>query len=176
MAAVVTTASSPVIPLPPEIKVTLSQEYPDWKLAPVSKAVQKEFARLKATKQPSLTTADFNRDGKTDYAVQIAITTIGQEEQIIIVFIAQKEGGYSEHIVQSMGLDPNSYLWIQTKALPTTGSDAQEKLVNVTLLRVLGGPAGDSAYTYDTDHFAEVILKDNLDTPDATIPHVEAPL
>lgn len=176
LAAALTTPTAPSVSLPPKIKTTLNQEYAGWKLAPVSKAVQAEFVRLKATKLPSLTTADFNKDGKLDYAVQIAMTTIGQEEQIIMVFMALPEGGYAENIVQSMGLDPNSYLWIQTKALPTTGSDAQEKLVNVTLLRVLGGPAGNSAYRYDTDHFAEVPLKEDLNAPDSSLPQVAPPL
>lgn len=164
------------VTLPTSIQTTLDQEYPGWKLAPTSKNVNAEFLKFKSSHPPSVATADFNRDGKKDYAIQIALTKIGEEEQIILVFLAQPDGTYGETVVQSMGLDPNSYLWIQTKSLPVTGGDAQEKLVNTMVLRVMGGPAGDIVYFYDNDHFAELPLKENPDTPDASMPHVEPPL
>src|SRR5579871_914327 len=75
----------PPPPLPPAILSTLNEEYPGWKLAPVTAQIQQEFKKHKINHYPSVTSADFDHDGKRDYAVQIALTTPGQEEQIVIV-------------------------------------------------------------------------------------------
>src|ERR1019366_8612251 len=75
--------------LPVAIRVTLDVEYPGWKFAPVTPQVQQEFKKHRANRLPSLAAGDFDHDGKKDYAVQIALTTPGQEEQIIIIFLAR---------------------------------------------------------------------------------------
>jgi hypothetical protein len=171
LAALAATPTAAPIALPAEIKVTLDQEYPGWKLAPVTPAILQAFRKHKATKLPSLTLADFNSDGKKDYAVQIALTTIGQEEQIVIAFIAG-ELGYTEMILQSMGLDPNTYLWVQTKAIPDIGPDAQETTTKKIILRVLGSPAGDTAYSFNELKFVEIDLRESPDSPDPSVPRV----
>src|SRR5690349_16120709 len=93
------------VSLPPAIHATLDQEYAGWKFASVTPQINNEFKKHWANRQPSLVAGDFNHDGKKDYAVQIVLTTPGQEEEIIIIFLA-KGTGYEENIVQSMGIDP----------------------------------------------------------------------
>src|SRR5690348_792104 len=78
---------SPFI-LPESIRAALDQDYPGWKLAPVTAQIQKEFKMHAVNHSPSWVSGDFDHDGKRDYAVQIAMTTPGQEEQIVIVFLA----------------------------------------------------------------------------------------
>jgi hypothetical protein len=155
---------APGMYLPQAIRATLNQEYPGWKLAPVTVAIQKEFNKHHFTRLPSLTAGDFNHDGKLDFAVQIALTTPGAEEQIVIVFLAG-ENSYEENIVQSMGLDPTTYLWV-----------AQNKLVNKDILMVLGGPAGDTAYAYNDGKFEEIKIEEDAEHPDPSIPRPPVPL
>src|SRR5437879_10097754 len=88
--ALAATAPVPGMSLPQAIRATLDQEYPGWKLAPVTPSIQKAFNKQHASRLPSLTVGDFDRDGKPDYVVQIALTTPGQEEQIVIVFLARE--------------------------------------------------------------------------------------
>ena len=149
--------------LPSAIHATLDQEYPGWKLAPVTPQIQQEFKKHRVNHPPSLAAGDFNRDGKRDYAVQIVLTTPGEEEQIIIVFLAGANG-YEETILQSMGIDPTSYLWISHKAISETNASAQETLTNHDVLMVLGGPVGAfTAYAYEDEKFREVIPNDGED-------------
>jgi hypothetical protein len=162
-------SSAPASFLPESIRATLDQEYPGWKLAPVTAQVQKEFKTHKPNRFPSLVAGDFDRDGKRDYAVQIALTAPGQEEQIIIVFLA-RGSGFEENIVQSMGLDPTVYLWVSNRMLKETGSDAQDKLSNRTVLMVLGGPIGDTTYAYQDGKFQEITSEGDPEHPDPSVP------
>lgn len=157
------------MPLPESIRATLDQEYPGWKLAPVTIPIQKEFTKRHLTRLPSLTAGDFDHDGKWDYAVQIALTKPGEEEQIVIVFLA-RDNGYEENIVESMGLDPTVYLWIKNISLREMGNDAQDKLVNKDVLMVLGGPIGDTTYAYQDSKFQEIKIEEDTEHPDPTIP------
>ncbi len=161
LAAVVAAPAVTPIVLPPEIKHQLDQEYPGWKLAPVSAAVQKEFAKKLTNRLPSLTFGDFDRNGKRDYAIQIALTTVGQEEQIVIIFMAEGNT-YAENIVQSMGIDPETYILAQNLSLSETGPDAAEIKVKKDVLLVLGSPAGDTTYTYDNGRFIELVQTRSL--------------
>jgi hypothetical protein len=143
---------------PESIRLTLDQEYPGWKLATASPAVQRAYKAHQETHPPSVVTGDFNHDGQKDFVVQIALTTPGQEEQIVIAFLAQNDG-YEEIILQSMGLDPSVYLWTSNK----------------DLLLVLGGPAGDTAYAFDDGRFHEVPLPENAELPPFSIPRPPDP-
>src|SRR5580765_7766045 len=97
IAALVTTG--PAANLPQAIRSTLDAEYPGWKLAPVTKEIQQEFKKHHLTQPPSLVSGDFDHDGKQDFAVQIALTELGSEKQIIIIFHARNDS-YEETIVQ----------------------------------------------------------------------------
>ncbi len=134
---------SPVTVLPETIRATLDQEYPGWKLAPVTPQIQSEFKKHRANRSPSMASGDFDHDGKQDYAVQIAFTAPDQPEQIvteqIVIFFLSRGDAYEETIVQTMGLDPTVYLWAAKD-----------------LLRVLGGPVGDTTYAYLNGRFEEV--------------------
>ena len=125
--------------LPQAIRTTLDQEYPGWKLAPVTPQIMQTFKKHHANNLPSLAYGDFDHDGKRDYAVQIAITTPGQEEQIVIVFLARGDG-YEENILESMGLDPTVYLWVANK----------------DVLMVLGSPVGSASYAFSDGKFQEI--------------------
>jgi hypothetical protein len=162
------------VTLPPAIRATLNQEYPGWKLAPVTPQIQKTFQKHRASRLPSLTYGDFDHDGKRDYAVQIVLTTPGEEEQIVIVFLARGEG-YEENILESMGLDPSVYLWVGNKALTETGPNAQDKLVNKDVLMVLGNPVSETTYVFDEGKFQEIKSQEDPDHPDASIPRAPAP-
>jgi hypothetical protein len=144
--------------VPGKIRSILDQEYPGWELAPVSPEVRLAYKQHKAAHSPSITQSDFDHDGKTDYAVQIVLRTPGQEEQIVIVFLA-RDDGYEEIIVQSKGIDPTSSLW----ATQAAGKDA---------LMVLGGLAGDTIYSYDDGRFHEIPSSEDPEHPDPSIPRV----
>jgi hypothetical protein len=170
--------AAPAVPgmsLPPAIRATLDQEYPGWKLAPVTPAIQKAFNKRHTNRLPSLSAGDFDHDGKKDYVVQIALTTPGQEEQIVIVFLA-RDTTYEENIVQSMGLDPTSYLWVRNMAMKETGPNAQDKLANKDVLQVLGGPAGDTAYGFTDGKFEEIKIEEDPEHPDPSVPRPQIPL
>ena len=155
-AALVTAVPAPgAVSLPPEIHATLDQEYPGWKLAPVTAQIQQEFKKHRPGRNPSLAVGDFNRDGQPDYAVQIALTQPGEEEQIVIIFIASANG-YQENIVQSMGLDQTTYLWTSKKAVAETGANAQDKMTKKDVLMVLGGPLNETTYGYQDGKFEEI--------------------
>ena len=89
--------------LPPAIQTTLTAEYPGWRLAPVTEDSLKEFKATQATHSPSVVPADFDNDGKRDYAVQIVLSKEGEDEQIVIIFL-QRADAYEEIIVQSTDL------------------------------------------------------------------------
>ena len=142
--------------LPESILAMLNQEYPAWKLAPVTPQVQREFIKHKINRSPSLVLGDFDHDGKMDYAVQLALTTPGQEEQIIMVFMA-RDNAYEETIVQSMGPDPTTYLWVS-------------KMAQKSILMVLGGPIGETVYAFEDGKFQEIKSPEDPDHPDPSIP------
>jgi hypothetical protein len=173
-------SAGPPLPLPPAILTTLNQEYPGWKLAPVSPQIQSEFKKHKINRLPSLTSGDFDHDGKRDYVVQIVFTAPDQgeqpvTEQIVIVYL-WRENAYEETIVQSMGLDPTVYLWVANKPMTETGSNAQDILTNKDVLMVLGGPAGDTTYVYEDGRFQEMKTEEDPEHPDPSIPRPPIPL
>ena len=171
--AVLVAAPSPSASLPQVIRATMDQEYPGWKLAPVTPQIQQAFKKHHADRLASLTYGDFDHDGKRDYAVQIAITTPGQEEQIVIVFLA-RGNGYEENILESMGLDPSVYLWVANKALTETGPNGQDKLVNKDILMVLGSPAGPATYAFDEGKLQEIKTQEDSEHPDPSLPRPSA--
>jgi len=164
---------NPASPLPESIRATLDQEYPGWKLAPVTPLIQKAYKQQKTTHAPSLTAADFDGDGKRDYAVQIVLNTPGEEEQIIIAFLARGDH-FEESILQSMGIDPHYSLWVLRTALDETGAHP-ENPVTKNVLMVLGGPIGDTVYSYDDGKFHEITSPEDSEHPDSTIPRVAPP-
>src|SRR5690349_16055080 len=170
-------AGTPAIPasppIPAAIRAQLNQEYPGWKLAPVTPQIQAEFKKHHPNRFPCLVGGDFDHDGKKDFIVQIVLTTPGEEEQIIILFLA-RDTGYEETILQSMGIDPNVYLWVSNRALTETGSNGQDKLVNKDVLMVLGEPGGDTAYGFVDGKFEEIKNPEDPDHPDASIPRAPA--
>ncbi len=155
--------------LPLAIRATLDVEYPGWKFAPVTPQIQQEFKKHRANRLPSLAVGDFDHDGKRDYAVQIALTSPGQEEQIVIVFLARNDA-YEENIVQSMGLDPTSYLWVAKKTLAETGPNAQDTLTNKDVLMILGGPISDTTIAYQDGKLQEIKKPEDPEHPDPSIP------
>jgi hypothetical protein len=162
-AVVAAVPPSPPIAIPAAIQASLDQEYPGWKLAPVSPQIQQTFKKHKGSRLPSLVIGDFDHDGNRDYALQIALTETGQEEQIVLFFM-DRGPSYEETIVQSMGLDPSVYLWVSHQS---TQKD---------VLRVLGGAAGDAMYGYENGQIQEITAPEDPDNPDASIPRVQEPL
>lgn len=151
--------------LPEAIRTILNQEYPGWKLAPVSSQVQETFRKHKIGHAPSMLGGDFNADGRKDYVVQITLTQPGEEEQIVIVFL-QKDNSYQEIILQSQGLDPTLYLWTGKKQIPETGADGQDKHVLKEVLVVMGGPLGSTTYAFSNGEFHEVKAATTESAPD----------
>jgi hypothetical protein len=161
--------------LPSNIRTVLDAEYPGWKLATVTPQIQQEFKKHRANRLPSLAVGDFDHDGKKDYAVQISLNTPGQEEQIVIIFLA-RDTGYEENIVQSMGIDPTTYLWVANKPYSVTGPDAQERLGNRDVLMILGGPVGDTIIAYEDGKLQEIKSTEDPEHPDPSLPRVPIPL
>jgi hypothetical protein len=136
------------IVLPPEITQTLTREYPGWSYAKSNKDVLNEFQRKPTGHPPYLLAGDFDGDGRTDYAVQIARTTPGDEEQIAIAFL-KRDRGYDELILESRGLDSKVYLW--SRSAPKSDETQTHDLIVVA-----GGPTGDTAYLYQGKAFHEM--------------------
>ncbi len=156
--AAVAPSAAPV--LPDVVRASLDQEYPGWKFAAVTTQIQQEFKKHKSNRSPCVAAGDFDHDGKRDYAVQIALTAPGQEEQIVIIFLA-RDNAYEETVVQSMGLDPTVYLWVPS---------------NKDVLMVLGGPIGDTTYAYQDGKFQEIQMQEDPEHPDPSIPRPPIPL
>jgi len=156
--------------LPESIRSTLNAEYPGWTLAPVNPQIQSVYKQRKINHSPSVAAGDFDVDGKRDYVIQIALNTPGQEEQIIIVFLARGDH-FEETILQSMGIDPSYYLWVKQTSIDETGSNP-DKPVKKDVIMVLGGPVGETAYSCDEGKFHEINSPDDSEKPDLTIPRV----
>jgi hypothetical protein len=139
--------------VPAAIRLKLDAEYPGWILAPVSAALRQRFQKKPLGHPPQLVGGDFDRDGKKDYAVQIALTNIGEEEQIVIAFL-QRDDGFEETILESRGLNPSVYL--KTRREPSVSGSA---LSNASLPRdvliVAGGELGESVYPFEGGGFHE---------------------
>jgi len=159
--------------IPQSIRSTLDQEYPGWKLAPVTRQIQTIYKQHKVAHSPSFAQGDFDHDGRRDYAVQIVLNTPGQEEQIIIAFLARGDR-FEEIIVQSMGIDPTSSLWVTRATIDDTGTHP-DQAVTKDVLMVLGGVAGDTTYSYDDGKFHEIPAPDDSEKPDPSIPRVPPP-
>lgn len=164
-----TSASAAAAGLPVSIRATLDEEYPGWQLAPSGAEVRSEFKKLKSRHFPSLAIGDFDHDGKRDYAVQIVLSSPGQEEQIIMIFLA-RASGYEESILQSMGIDPGSFLWALKMKLDESGAQVEGGGSRDVLL-VRGGPAGETTYAYDAGRFREMTLPEDSQTIDPTTPN-----
>jgi hypothetical protein len=159
--------------LPESIQSTLNEEYPGWKLAPVTPQIQATYKQHKVTHSPSVAAGDFDHDGQRDYAVQIILNTPGQEEQIIIAFLA-RAGHFEETILQSMGIDPTNSLWVMRVSIDETGANP-DKPEKKDVLMVLGGPVGDTVYSYDAGKFHEIASPDDSEHPDPSIPRTSPP-
>jgi hypothetical protein len=137
------------VTLPAVIKSTLDKEYPGWKYAPASPAVKDLFRKQGLWHPPNLLSGDFDVDGRKDFAVQIARTNPGDEEQIAIAFLAKDEG-YEEAILESRGLDPDVYLSIRKAPSPENPSVKRDVIV------VMGGITGETWYGLEGGKFHEV--------------------
>ena len=147
-------ASKPMMaPLPPEIKEMLDAAYPGWRLA---------------YHPPSYVTADFDQDGKKDYALQMIRGPMGSEEQDLVVILHNASGLYLQ-ILESRGEDPNIFLnvkkIVESQPNPATGID---KMVSRDLLRISGGPEGDRTYRWELGEFKEVIEPPPADPSDTS--------
>lgn len=166
-------AAPAVSPVPPDVRARLDEQYPGWKLATAAKSVWLVFKStavpLPPSRHPSLLNADFDGDGKKDWAIQIQLSNPGEEEQFVTVFLA-RDGGYEEAIVESRGPDPQVFLWtdVQTSSETVSGRD---QLVSHRRLLIKGGPIGDSAYLWEGGQFREVPVS----IPDATSADVSFP-
>jgi hypothetical protein len=147
--AVTWAAKPPAASLPEAIITTLNQEYTGWKYA---------------AHAPAVVAADFNGDGKRDYAVQIALPQEGQEEQIVIVFMKSNDG-YEEAVLQSQGLDPALYLSTTKKKVTDEQADGSSaKSAEKDVLQVLGSALGDTLYAQENGEFHE-LKQDDANPP-----------
>src|ERR1039458_3690327 len=87
-----------------------------------------------------------------------------------IVFLS-RDGAFEEMILQSMGIEPSFYLWVVKRAVDETGAHP-DKPVTKDILMVLGGPIGETDYSYDEGRFHEITLPDDSEHPDTSIPRI----
>lgn len=69
--------------LPATAQRVLDREHPGWQLAPIAPQISEWFADRRFDWQPNLGSADFDRDGKQDYAA--LITSGGRELSIVLL-------------------------------------------------------------------------------------------
>jgi hypothetical protein len=150
--------------LPPSIIATLDREYPGWVFARSSRPVLDQFAKHPAGHPPYLVGGDFDDDGAKDYAVQIARTQPGDEEQIVIAFL-RRDDVFEEIILESRGLDSNVYLWTRRRPRPDAASFPAARRMQL-LIVVMGSEAGDSTYNFEDGTFHQVDTR--FDSPEPT--------
>jgi hypothetical protein len=108
LAAIATTAGAGSGPeagstLPVEVRVTLAQQYPGWRFAAQS------AVRLKRGQSPEWVSADFDGDGRADYAVQIVRPAPPDTAQLVLAFLRRAEG-YEMHELLGYPQNEHSYL------------------------------------------------------------------
>jgi len=74
--------------LPAPIQTWLDREQPGWTLAPVAPQIESWFRETNFPYSPNLIAADFDSDGRIDYAIHILV----RKEARLIVFRATAEG------------------------------------------------------------------------------------
>lgn len=146
--------------IPEAVLQRLNEEYPGWKLATVSPSVWADFKKNNRPHNPSLVRSDFDKDGRPDWAIQLALVNSGEEEQFVTVFLS-RDDGFEEAIVESRGLDPAIYLTSRKKEVEELASGKQQ-INKRSELVVAGGPLGDSIYYWEGGQFREA-------PPDATL-------
>lgn len=148
-----TLAAAPTAPLPAVIRSTLDREYPGWKFSPVTAQIQQQFIKYVVGHPPSMVAGDWDADGQTDYAVQIALTEPGKEEQIALAFLKRGDR-YEEKILEARGLNPSVYLRVRKKKIP---GDADDTPSLREMLVLMGTETGDTTYLFHGDRFEEQV-------------------
>ena len=88
--------------LPKAIRTQLSARYPGWRFAKILPGLRYELVSDPTRRRSEeWVAADFNRDRRRDYAVQIVRAGARDSAQLVIAFIATREGQYQASIVNT---------------------------------------------------------------------------
>lgn len=95
------------VELPPRARSLLDRKYAEWRMAPSAPQIESWFEQYMPAFRPNLVFGDFNRDGRTDYAVQV----ISGGKQHVVAFVASTTG-YSMMPLSADDPDPFTFLVI----------------------------------------------------------------
>ncbi|MBI3680311.1 MAG: hypothetical protein HY235_07930 [Acidobacteria bacterium] len=93
------------VELPQDARAMLERRYRGWKLAPAAVQIASWFEQSRLPYLPNLVPGDFNKDGRTDYAVQI----LRRSRQQVLALVASGKG-YSLHKLAADEPDPFTFL------------------------------------------------------------------
>ena len=137
-----------VPPIPPDVKQLLDSTYPGWRFA---------------YHPPSYVTADFDQDGKKDYALQILRGSMASEEQDLVI-VLNNAAGLTLQVLEARGEDPNIYLALKKGVeLQKDAKTGVDKMFSSAVLRILGGPEGERMYHWDSGEMKEVAAPPPVD-------------
>ena len=98
------------VSLPAPIQSLLSHDYPGWRLAPSAPQIVDWMRGKNFGQQPNLASADFDRDGNTDYAAEI----IHSGRQIAVVFLARGTSFDKFELTRDVP-DPYTYILVNRR-------------------------------------------------------------
>jgi hypothetical protein len=114
LAALATVApGSNSMELPSPIQKYLSTKYRGWKMAPVARQVTQWFRDDGFSHEPNLIKADFDDDGKMDYAIQI-FNNKRNNNNVLIAFLA-RAGRFEPHVLATYPADKFTYIVLYKK-------------------------------------------------------------
>lgn len=96
--------------LPPAAKRQLNRNYPAWKWARAAPQISAWFADYRLPYQPNRIAADFDGDGKTDYAVRIEAGG-----QTLTLALLDRGGRFEKVMLSTDPIDAFTYLLLYKK-------------------------------------------------------------
>lgn len=96
--------------LPAGARQDLDRAYPGWAWARTARQVQAWFADYRLPYQPNRIVADFDGDGKTDYAIRLEVRRLA-----VTIVLLDRGGKFERHVLSTDAADPFTYLLLYKK-------------------------------------------------------------
>jgi hypothetical protein len=99
--------------LPEAARQVLDKQYPGWRLAEVAPQIEEWFRGYKFHYRPNLLAADFDGDGREDYAVEIRIPSDAKNQ--FVLALMRRGAGYEHYLLSKDVADPFVFLLLYEK-------------------------------------------------------------
>jgi hypothetical protein len=148
-------------PLPEQIRRTLDVVCPGWRFAEYTGEVNDFFRQQKRDYLPYLLPADFDGDGRLDYAVHVWQPTPGGEQRLVLAFL-ERGAEYEMHVLEKLpGTDANIYLELYRRG--QRGFDYERQRAFTFLRHSVGVSFFEKAgvaYQFEGGRFRKIIVSD----------------